>query len=643
MATKQISQYTDSDIQALEGLDPVRLRPGQFTRTENPLHIIQEVLDNATDEALGGYATRIRVAVTSDGWVEIEDDGRGIPVGMHPTKHVPTPQVVFGALYAGGKFNKASGGAYRFSGGLHGVGVAVTNALSLRLECEIMREKRVWRIAFENGEVAEPLVALGKSATTGTRVRFKPDPKYFDNPGIPVSELAELVRNKAILLPGVTTVFEHGETRNEWCYQEGMVSFLAESAVDPVTPILAQTWYAEQQADDIAEGEGASWAITWSEHPGRGKSFVNLIHTPDGGTHVAGLRTAIGDAVKSYLEHHSLLPKNLRVTAEDAFANVSFVLSCRMLDPSFDNQTKDRLNSREGHKLVTAIVKPWLEGVLVAQPQLAKIVAEITMRNAQARQRQAKAAAPRKLTSVALLPGKLADCESEDPAENEIFLVEGDSAGGSTRQGRNKEFQAVLPQKGKGLNTWEVDAFVAMANAEVDSISKAIGVPLHADPAFDLSGLRYGKTIILADADVDGFHIQTLLLALLYRHMPALVLKGHVYVARPPLFRLDVESAGKKRPARKLYAMNEHELNSWTERLRKEGYSTWSVGRFKGLGEMNPEELWETVLSPDTRTLLRVDVPDVEAATDMLNNLMAKRHAGWRRTWMEEKSKEVTE
>lgn len=643
MARKQSSQYTDSDIMALEGLDPVRLRPGQFTRTESPLHIVQEVLDNAVDEALGGYATRIQVALSADGWVEIADNGRGIPVGKHPTKGVPTPQVVFGALYAGGKFNKAAGGAYRFSGGLHGVGVAVTNALSLRLECEIYREGKAYRICFEGGEVVEPLTSIGKSPVTGTRVRFKPDPKYFDSPVVPANELAELVRNKAVLLPGITTVFENGEDHSEWCYPEGMVSFLSESATDPVTPILSHTWYAEHQTDDIAEGEGASWAIAWSEHGGRGKSFVNLINTPDHGTHVAGLRTAIGDAVKSYLEHHSLLPKNLRVTPEDAFANVSFVLSCRMLDPSFDNQTKDRLNSREGHKLVVAIVKPWLEGILTAQPQLAKIVADITLRNAHARQRKAKEAAPRKLTSVALLPGKLADCESEDPAENEVFLVEGDSAGGSARQGRNKEFQAVLPQKGKGLNTWESDAIEALANAEVDSISRAIGVPLHDDRDMALPGLRYGKVIILADADVDGFHIQTLLLTLLYKHMPALVWKGHVYVARPPLFRLDVESAGKKRPARKLYAMNEHELNSWTERLRKEGYSNWAVGRFKGLGEMNPEELWETVLSPDTRTLLQVTVPEAEAATTMLNNLMAKNQAGWRRTWMEEKSKEVSE
>jgi topoisomerase-4 subunit B len=644
MTAKKSPQYTDESIDSLEGLDPVRLRPGQFTRKESPLHITQEVLDNASDEALGGFATRIRAAILPDGWIEIEDDGRGIPVGIHPKKGIPTPQVVFGSLYSGGKFNKAAGdSAYRFSGGLHGVGVAVTNALSLRLECEISREGKRWKIAFEGGELVEPLHAVGKASGTGTLVRFKPDPKYFESSEVSVAALRELVRNKAVLTPGVTAVFENGDAREEWCYKDGLVSFLSEHIEDPVTPILHYEWFAPKQSEDLAEGEGVSLAMAWSERSGTGKSFVNLINTPDHGTHVAGLRAAVGEAVKSYLEHHSLLPKNLRVTPEDAFGNVSYVLSCRMLDPSFDNQTKDRLNSREGYKLVLSIVKPWLEGVLTAQPQLAKIVADITLRNAAARQRKASAAAPRKLTSVALLPGKLADCESEDPTENEIFLVEGDSAGGSARQGRNKEFQAVLPQKGKGLNTWEVDAVEAMANTEVDAISKAIGVPLHDDPNLDLPGLRYGKLIILADADVDGYHIQTLLLTLLYRHMPALVMKGHVYVAQPPLFRLDVEAAGKKRPARKLYAMNERELNSLIERVRKDGYSTWTVGRFKGLGEMNPEELWETVLSPDTRTLLQVSVPEPDTASQMLNNLMSKKQAGWRRAWMEAKSTEVAE
>jgi topoisomerase-4 subunit B len=644
MTKKSQPDYSDEAIRALKGLDPIRLRPGQFTRTEDPLHIVQEVLDNAADEALGGYATELEVSVThaEEGvWFEVADNGRGIPTGKHPTEGIPTAQVVFGMLYAGGKFDKTSGGAYKFSGGLHGVGVAVTNALSSRLECEIHRDGKSWAIAFEDGELADPLKSMGKSAHRGTRVRFRPNPKYFVSATVPVPALRELARNKAILLPGLRVKFSVDGVAEDWCYENGMASWLADLGEPLVTPVFHLESYASKDDPDMAEGEGAAVALAWGETAGQGKGFVNLIHTPEGGTHVAGLRAAVGEAVKGYLEHHSLMPKNLRVTPEDAFANVSFVLSARMLDPSFDNQTKDRLNSREGAKLVANVVKPWLEGLLAANPMVAKLIAELTLRNAAARQRQAQKNVPKRLTGVVTLPGKLSDCESEDLAETELFIVEGDSAGGSAKQGRNKDFQAILPLKGKSLNTWEKTADEAGANTEVDSIAKALGIPLHSDPNAAYDTLRYGKVIILADADVDGFHIQTLVLTLLFRHAPSLIRSGRVFVACPPLYRLDVEASGKKRPAKKIYAMNNRELQAWTDRLTKEGYSKWTLGRFKGLGEMNPEELWETVLNPDTRTLLKVDAHDMAASEDMLNNLMSKSRVAWRRAWMETRSKEI--
>lgn len=649
--TKSPNTYDESAIKILKGLEPVKLRPGMYTRTDCPLHIIQEVLDNAVDEAIGGYAKNITIELLPDNRVRISDDGRGIPVGLHPEQGIPVVQAVFTILYSGGKYDKASGGAYSFAGGLHGVGVSATNALSESLITEVCRDGNRWRIGFADGDVVEPLKKLGKDSSTGTTVTVKPNPKYFDSAELPPNALKELLRSKAVLLPGLQARFidargEGAPVEELFFYENGMTTYLAELvAEEPLIPVFAGQAYVPEGDDNFSEGEGAAWALSWYERgTGDGRSFVNLIPTPQGGTHVAGLRTAAFGALRTYIEHHSLLPKGVKLTAEDVFRNVSFVLSARMLDPGFDGQTKDRLNSREGLKLVERMVLPNLEAWLNHHPAQAKTIADIAIRNAMARQRASAKVERRRSSSVVMLPGKLADCESDNPNETELFLVEGDSAGGSAKQGRSKDCQAILPLRGKGLNVWEKTKDEALANTEIHDISVAVGVQPHAlGDQVDFSKLRYGKVCILADADVDGFHIQCLLLTLFFRHFPQLIQRGHVFVARPPLYRLDADGNGKKRQAKKIYAMDEAELKSWEDRLRKEGYANWRVGRFKGLGEMDPPELWETTLSPDTRRLLRVMLPEEqrEEAMGAFDNLMSKSRAGWRREWMERRGNEV--
>ncbi len=647
----QKNSYSESAIKILEGLEPVKLRPGQFTRTDCPLHIVQEVLDNSIDEALAGFAKNITVELLPEGAVAIADDGRGIPVGLHPEKKIPVVQAIFTILYSGGKFDKASGGAYSYSGGLHGVGVSVTNALSDSLVAEVTRDGWLWRIEFSNGDVVGPLKKVERRDGSGTRVIVRPNVKYFDSPELPVAELRELLKSKAILLPGLRVTFcdarkPEEPKREEFFYENGLPTYLQELAgAEPLVPLIEGSAYAQEGEESFAAGEGAAWAFSWYENgDGSGKSFVNLIPTPLHGTHVSGLRAALFNAVKLFIEHHSMLPKGLKLSADDVFKSVHFVLSVRMLDPSFDNQTKDRLNSRDGVKLVERMVQPTIEAWMNHNPIQAKLVAEVVIRLAMARQRSATKVEKRRTSSVVMLPGKLADCESQDQAETELFLVEGDSAGGSAKQARLKDNQAILPMRGKGLNTWEKTRDEALTNEEVHDISVALGVPLHkrGDPV-DLSKLRYGKVCILADADVDGFHIQVLLLTLFYRHFPQLIDAGHVYVARPPLYRLDAEAVGKKKAEKKVYAMDEQELKMWQDRLAKEGYRNVQVGRFKGLGEMNPPELWETTLNPDTRRLLRVELPAAgdEPALAMFENLMAKAKSGWRREWMERRGDEV--
>jgi topoisomerase-4 subunit B len=651
-ARARTAAYDETSIRVLKGLEPVRQRPGMYTRTDSPLHIVQEVIDNSADEILSGFGQRIDVTVFADGSVAVEDDGRGIPVGLHPEEKVPVVEIVFTRLHAGGKFDKRAGGAYSFSGGLHGVGVSVTNALSKRLEVTVWREAKVHTMAFAGGEVIEPLRARAAKAgekAHGTRVRVWPDPKYFDSAAVPLDELERLLRSKAVLLAGATvtlTVEKTGVAR-QWRYDGGLQQYLlATVAGEPLVPPFEGEGYAPADDETFAEGEGARWVIAWTEDgaPAR-ESFVNLIPTPAGGTHEAGLREGMFGAVRAFIDAHNLLPKGVKLLPEDVYARASFVLSARVLDPQFQGQIKERLNSRDAVRLVASFVRPQLEFWLNQHPEYGRKLADLVIRQAQARARAAQKVEKKKGSAVAVLPGKLTDCESTDITRNELFLVEGDSAGGSAKMGRDKEFQAILPLRGKVLNTWEVERDRLFANAEVHDIAVAIGVDPHGpDDDVDLSGLRYGKVCILADADVDGAHIQVLLLTLLLRHFPRLIERGHVYVARPPLYRVDVPAAGK-RPARRLYCLDDAELQATLEKLVDEGVreGSWSIARFKGLGEMSAEQLWETTMNPDTRRLLPVAIGDVgrEATFATMTMLMGRGEAQARRAWLEEHGNEV--
>ncbi|MDR5771036.1 DNA topoisomerase IV subunit B [Caballeronia sp. LP006] len=648
--------YSEASIKVLKGLEPVKQRPGMYTRTENPLHIIQEVIDNASDEALGGYGKQITVTLHTDNSVSVEDDGRGIPFGLHPEEGVPVVEIVFTRLHAGGKFDKAAGGAYTFSGGLHGVGVSVTNALATRLEVTVWRDNKIAQLAFANGDVIEQLVTRPGdrgAKKTGTRVRAWPNPKYFDSPNFPLGELQRLLRSKAVLLPGVEValVIEKTGERQSWRYEDGLRGYLLEGmgGSDLLIPLFEGERFAESSRsseETFAEGEGASWVVAWSEEgPLLRESYVNLIPTPAGGTHESGLRDGLFQAVKSFVELHNLQPKGVKLLAEDVFARVSFVLSAKVLDPQFQGQIKERLNSRDAVKLVSSFSRPALELWLNQHVEYGKKLAELVIRQAQARTRAGQKVEKRKSSGVAVLPGKLTDCESTDIARNELFLVEGDSAGGSAKMGRDKEFQAILPLRGKVLNTWETERDRLFANNEVHDIAVAIGVDPHSpDDKIDLSNLRYGKICILSDADVDGSHIQVLLLTLFFKHFPQLIERGHVHVARPPLFRVDAPARGKK-PAQKLYALDEGELEAILDKLRKDGVreTAWTISRFKGLGEMSAEQLWDTTMNPDTRRLLPVGLGDLgfDLTVSRMTMLMGKGEAASRRSWLEEKGNEV--
>ena len=649
MATK--SSYNEASIRVLKGLEPVRERPGMYTRTESPLHIIQEVLDNASDEALGGYAKNIDVIVHGDGSISVKDDGRGIPVGLHPEEKVPVIEIVFTRLHAGGKFDKKGGGAYTFSGGLHGVGVSVTNALSNKLEVTVWREGGEHRIVFENGgDVTGRLKKIGKTDQSGTLVRAWPAAKYFDSALVPPEELKRLLRSKAVLLRGVTvslTIEKSGE-KDTWMYKEGLRGYLQEAldGAEPLIPWFEGEKYLEAADDNFAEGEGAQWVVAWTEEGAIAReSYVNLIPTPAGGTHESGLREGLFGAVKSFIEHHSLLPKGVKLLPEDVFARVSFVLSAKVLDPQFQGQIKERLNSRDAVRLISQQTRPPLEFWLNTHVDQGKKLADLVVRQAQSRMKAGQKVEKKKGSGVAVLPGKLTDCESSEVARTEVFLVEGDSAGGSAKMGRDKEFQAILPLRGKVLNTWETERDRLFANNEIHDIAVAIGVDPHgSSDTPDLSALRYGKICILSDADVDGSHIQVLLLTLFFKHFPKLIDAGNLYVARPPLFRVDVPAAGK-RAMRKLYCLDEGELEAVEDKLKKEGVrdGSWQISRFKGLGEMNPEQLWDTTMNPDTRRLLQVRFGDLSFAGtgEKFNMLMGKGEAAARRTWIEMHGNEV--
>ena len=658
MATRKPAQYSESSIQVLKGLEPVRQRPGMYTRTDNPLHVIQEVLDNAADEALGGFGKQIIVTLHTDGSVSIEDDGRGIPVGIHPTEKLPVVEIVFTQLHAGGKFEKGSGGAYAFSGGLHGVGVSVTNALSKRLEVTVWRDQQVSTLAFANGNVIEKLKTKASSKQDkhhGTCVRAWPDAKYFDSGVIPMADLIRLLRSKAVLLPGVKVTLiqeKSGETQT-WQYAQGLRGYLNEAltqsghSAEVIPPFEGEQYSTGEGADDnFAEGEGAAWVVAWTEDgsPIR-ESYVNLIPTPAGGTHESGLREGLFNAVKGFIEMHSLQPKGVKLMPEDVFARASFILSAKVLDPQFQGQIKERLNSRDAVRLVSVYAKSALELWLNQHVDYGRTLAELVIKQAQARTRAGQKVEKKKSSGVAILPGKLTDCESEDTALNEIFLVEGDSAGGSAKMGRNKEYQAILPLRGKVLNTWEAERDRLFANNEIHDIAVAIGVDPHgANDEPDLTNLRYGKICILSDADVDGAHIQVLLLTLFYKHFPRLIDLGHIYIARPPLFRVDAPARGKK-PAQKMYALDSSELIAIEDKLRKDGVreAAWQISRFKGLGEMSAEQLWDTTLNPDTRRLLPVmlgELTELETFKTM-DMLMGKAESGARRDWLEERGNEV--
>ena len=652
-STKPAAKYAEDSIRVLKGLEPVKQRPGMYTRTDSPLHTIQEVIDNAADEALAGFGKRIALTLHSDGSVSVDDDGRGIPFGLHPEEGVSVLEIVFTRLHAGGKFDKGGSNAYSFSGGLHGVGVSVTNALAKQLAVTVYREGQVATLAFAGGDVIEKLTirkAAAGDRKQGTTVRVLPDAKYFDSGELPKNELVHLLRSKAVLMPGVVVTLTHEKTKETqtWQYKQGLADYLMQSIpADPLIPLFEGEHYAEEgEAENNAEGEGAAWCVAFTEDGNTlRESYVNLIPTVAGGTHEAGLKDGLFAAVKGFIDMHSLLPKGVKLMPDDVFSRASFVLSAKVLDPQFQGQTKERLNSRDALRLVANYIRPALELWLNQHVEHGKKLAELVIRQAQTRQRASQKVEKRRGSGVAVLPGKLTDCESRDLTLNEVFLVEGDSAGGSAKMGRNKETQAVLPLRGKVLNAWEVERDRLFANNEIHDIAVALGVDPHgANDEPDMSGLRYGKVCILADADIDGSHIQVLLLTLFFRHFPKLIERGHIYVAKPPLYRVDAPARGKK-PAAKIYALDDGERDAILDKLRKEGAreGSWSIGRFKGLGEMTAVQLWETTLNPDTRRLLQVSFAELGslATTDALTKLMGKGEAAARRELMERRGDAV--
>lgn len=635
--------YDESSFDVLKGLEPVRKVPGMYTRTRNPLHIAQEVIDNATDEAQGGFATKVSVTLHKDGSVSVADNGRGIPVGLHPTQGIPVVVLAFTQLHAGAKFRK--GNSYTHAGGLHGVGVSVTNALSHKLEVTVKRDGKEHYVFFEDGDrVISPVTVVGDCGprTSGTRVRFWPDAKYFDSAAIPVAELETLLRAKAMLLSGLTVVFSNeltGES-NTWCYASGIRDYLTERLEGQA--LVGELFFgqgAAKRSEDSADEDRAAWAVAWTQEPGKGESYVNTIPTPLGGTHDAGFRAGLFEALRDYCDHHALMPRGITLQSEDVASRAHYVLSASIMHTQFQGQTKDKLTSREAVRIVASIVRDLFMSWLMAHPDSAKLIAELAIKQATARMRSGKQIEKRKSSGVATLPGKLTDCQSGDIRQNELILVEGDSAGGGCKVARDRELQALLPLRGKVWNTWEVLPSELYANQEVHDISVALGVDPHSPDAPDsvLDSLRYGKVIILADADVDGSHIQTLLLALFLKHFPKLVTKGHVFIARPPLFRVDAPSKGRGSPAQTLYCLTEEERNDTVDALLGKGYrrDQLTISRFKGLGEMNPAQLKETVLNPDTRILLPMCVKSTQAANDTFTLLMGKGEAASRRNWLE--------
>ncbi|AFT68964.1 DNA topoisomerase IV, B subunit [Alloalcanivorax dieselolei B5] len=618
--------YTSENIEVLSGLEPVRKRPGMYTDTTRPNHLIQEVVDNSVDEALAGHASSIRVTLLKDGGVEVEDDGRGMPVDLHPVQKKPGVEVILSTLHAGGKFSNNN---YQFSGGLHGVGVSVVNALSRKLEVLVKRDGQLHHISFAGGEKTSELEVVdtvGKR-NTGTLLRFWPDESYFDSPRISVARLRHLLRAKAVLCPGLAVTLENqatGETEN-WQFSDGLVEYLLESTRG-WERVPAEPFDGAMKGDT----EAVDWAVLWLPEGGEliTESYVNLIPTPQGGTHVNGLRSGLLDALREFCEFRNLLPRGVKLTPEDIWDRACYVLSVKMQDPQFAGQTKERLSSRQTASFVSGVVKDAFSLWLNQHTTEAEQLAELCISNAQKRLRAARKVTRKKVTSGPALPGKLADCTSDDPAQTEIFLVEGDSAGGSAKQARDRVYQAIMPLRGKILNTWEVDPTEVLGSQEIHDIAVALGIEPGAD---DLSGLRYGKVCILADADSDGLHIATLLCALFLRHFPALVRDGHVFVAMPPLYRIDI---GKD----VYYALDKEEREGVLDRIKAEKKrGKVSVTRFKGLGEMNPMQLRETTMARDTRRLVRLTMTSGDDTHQLMDMLLSKKRASDRKSWLEEK------
>jgi len=620
------SNYTAESIEVLTGLEPVRKRPGMYTQTERPNHLAQEVIDNSVDEAIAGHASELNVTLFKDGSLQVIDDGRGMPVDKHPEEKIPGVEVILTRLHSGGKFSNDN---YKFSGGLHGVGVSVVNALSTKLEIWIKRDGKEHHMSFASGERKTKLkvtdAVVGKR-NTGTTIRFWPDKKFFDSPKFSVSRLKHVLRAKAVLCPGLKVTFhdEHSAEDSEWFYEDGLKDYLMDALSEE--NLLPEEPFMGSMAGDQ---EAVDWAVVWIAEGQAtvGESYVNLIPTAQGGTHVNGLRTGLTEAIREFCDFRSLLPRGVKISPEDVWDKVSFILSVKMGDPQFSGQTKERLSSRECTAFVSGVVKDAFALWLNHHIDLGEQIAELAINSAQSRLKAGKKVVRKKITQGPALPGKLADCSSPDSEAGELFLVEGDSAGGSAKQARNREFQAIMPLRGKILNTWEVDASEVLGSQEVHDISVAIGV----DPgSSDISGLRYGKIIILADADSDGAHIATLLTALFSRHYHALMDAGHIYVAMPPLYRIDV---GKH----VFYATDDAEQQGIMDRISAEKLKgKIQTTRFKGLGEMNPLQLRETTMDPDTRRLARLTIESGDGTHQLMDMLLAKKRAGDRKKWLEE-------
>ncbi|MBT8129734.1 MAG: DNA topoisomerase IV subunit B [Gammaproteobacteria bacterium] len=621
-----MSKYDASAIEVLTGLEPVQKRPGMYTDTSRPNHLAQEVVDNSVDEAIAGYAGKIDVVLHKDGSLSVSDNGRGMPVDKHPEQGIPGVEVILTKLHAGGKFSNKN---YKFSGGLHGVGVSVVNALSSKLDVEVKREGNVYSMSFKKGAASTKLKKTGTvgKRNTGTRIHFWPEKKYFDSINFSVPRLKHVLRAKAVLCPGLEVSFVEEKTgdRQTWLYEGGLQDYLGENLFDKETVPLEP--FTESMSGN---NEAVDWAVTWL--PGVGElvneSYVNLIPTAQGGTHVNGLRTGLTDALREFCEFRSLVPRGVKISPEDVWDRVCYVLSVKLEDPQFSGQTKERLSSRECAAFVSGVVKDSFSLWLNQHTDAGEAIAMLAIENAQKRLRAGRKVVRKKVTSGPALPGKLADCTSQDTTRTEIFLVEGDSAGGSAKQARDREYQAIMPLRGKILNTWEVSPDQVLASQEVHDISVALGV----EPgSIDIKGLRYGKVCVLADADSDGYHIATLLCALFLRHFRPLVEAGHIYIAIPPLYRIDV---GKE----VFYALDEAEKEGVLDRITAEKKrGKVSVTRFKGLGEMNPLQLRVTTMSPDTRKLLQLTIDKGDRTNQMLDMLLGRKRASDRKAWLEKK------